>query len=182
MAAKGLVKVGVSITTLDGELARRMEPRAAAPEKRFETIAALAQAGVPTGVMVAPVIPGLTDHEIERILARAKTYGAAEAGYILLRLPLEVRDLFRDWLEAHAPDRAARVMAMTRATRDGKDYDSRWGVRMTGEGPYAWMIGRRFEAAATRLGLTGRTRLRTDLFTPPPRPGRNASRAQLSLF
>ena len=182
MAEKGLVKVGISITTLDGDLARKLEPRAASPEKRFETIAALSEAGVPTGVMVAPVIPALTDHEIEKILARARAYGASEAGYILLRLPLETRDLFRDWLEAHVPDRAARVMAMVRGTREGKDYDSRWGTRMTGEGPYAWMIGRRFEAAATRLGLTERTRLRADLFAPPARPARGASRAQLSLF
>lgn len=182
MAEKGLVKVGVSITTLDAGLARKLEPRAAAPEKRFETIAALAAAGVPAGVMVAPVIPALTDHEIEKILARAHAYGATEAGYILLRLPAEVRDLFRDWLEAHVPDRAARVMAMTRATRDGKDYDARWGARMTGEGPYAWMIGRRFEAAAARLGLGERTRLRTDLFTPPARAVRGVSRDQLTLF
>jgi DNA repair photolyase len=182
MAEKGLVKVGISITTLEADLARKLEPRAASPEKRFETIAALSAAGVPTGVMVAPVIPALTDHEIEKILARARTYGASEAGYILLRLPLETRDLFRDWLEAHVPDRAARVMAMVRGTRDGKAYDSRWGTRMTGEGPYAWMIGRRFEAAATRLGLTSRTRLRADLFVPPARPARGASRDQLSLF
>jgi DNA repair photolyase len=182
MAEKGLVKVGVSITTLDEALARKLEPRAAAPQKRFETIQALSEAGVPTGVMVAPVIPALTDHEIEKILARAATYGASEAGYILLRLPLEVRDLFRDWLEAHVPDRAARVMAMTRATREGKDYDSRWGTRMSGEGPYAWMIGRRFEAAAARLGLGGRARLRADLFTPPARPARGAPVNQLNLF
>lgn len=182
MAEKGLVKVGVSITTLDPDLARKLEPRAASSQKRFETIAALAAAGVPTGVMVAPVIPALTDHEIEKILARAQAYGATEAGYILLRLPLELRDLFRDWLQAHAPERAARVMAMTRETRDGKDYDARWGVRMTGEGPYAWMIGRRFEAAATRLGLGERTKLRADLFVPPVRAARGASRDQLSLF
>lgn len=182
MAGKGLVKVGVSITTLDADLARKLEPRAAAPEKRFETVAALEAAGVPTGVMVAPVIPALTDHEIEKILARARTYGAREAGYILLRLPLETRDLFRDWLEAHVPDRAARVMAMVRGTRDGKDYDSRWGTRMAGEGPYAWMIGRRFEAAAARLGMAERTRLRSDLFLPPARAPRGASRDQLSLF
>jgi DNA repair photolyase len=183
MAEQGLVKVAVSVTTLDPVLARRMEPRASTPARRLETIAALAQAGVPTGVMVAPIVPGLTDPEIETILTRAQAAGAREAGYIMLRLPLEVRDLFRDWLEAHYPDRASRVMALVRGTRGGKDYDARWGARMTGEGPYAWMIGRRFEVAAGRLGLAGeRARLRTDLFEPPARPGRQAARAQLSLF
>jgi len=183
MAEQGLVKVAVSVTTLDPVLARRMEPRASTPARRLETIAALAQAGVPTGVMVAPIVPGLTDPEIETILTRAQAAGAREAGYIMLRLPLEVRDLFRDWLEAHYPDRASRVMALVRGTRGGKDYDARWGTRMTGEGPYAWMIGRRFEVAAGRLGLAGeRARLRTDLSEPPARPGRQAARAQLSLF
>ncbi|MBK9080846.1 MAG: PA0069 family radical SAM protein [Rhizobiales bacterium] len=183
MAAQGLVKVAVSVTTLDPVLARRMEPRAASPARRLETIAALAEAGVPTGVMVAPIVPGLTDQEIETILARAQAAGAQEAGYIMLRLPLEVRDLFRDWLQAHYPDRASHVMALVRGTREGKDYDSRWGTRMTGEGPYAWMIGRRFETAAARLGFAAeRTRLRTDLFEPPLRPRRQADRAQLSLF
>jgi DNA repair photolyase len=182
MAKKGLVKVGVSVTTLDAKLARTMEPRASAPYRRLETIAALARAGVPTGVMVAPVIPGLTDHEIEHILDRAQAHGAQEAGYIMLRLPLEVRDLFRDWLEAHAPERAARVMAMVRSTREGKDYDARFGSRMTGEGPYAWMIGRRFEVAAGRLGLTERARLREDLFIAPERRARMQASAQLRLL
>ncbi len=181
MAEQGLVKVAISVTTLDAGLARAMEPRAAAPSRRIETIAALAAAGVPTGVMVAPVIPGLTDHEIETILTRAQAAGAREAGYIMLRLPLEVRDLFRDWLMTHRPDRMRHVMGLVRSTREGRDYDSRWGTRMTGEGPYAWMVGRRFETAAQRLGLAGpRARLRADLFEPPLRDA--AAGRQLSLF
>lgn len=171
MAERGLVKVALSITTLDRKLARAMEPRASTPENRLETVEKLASAGVPASVMVAPVIPGLTDAEIERILERAATAGAREAGYILLRLPLEIGDLFVEWLKANCPDRADRVLSLMRQTRGGKLYDSEWNGRMEGDGPYAWMIGRRFQMAAERLGLNEQHTLRTDLFTPPARPG-----------
>ncbi len=178
MAEKGLVKVALSVTTLDRDLARAMEPRAATPSRRLEAIEKLSQAGVPTAVMVAPVIPAVTDHEIEAILARAHAHGAREAGYILLRLPLETRDLFANWLLEHFPDKYRKVLALLRSTREGKLYDSAWGKRMTGTGPYAWMIGRRFQLASERLGFgKAKIRLRTDLFTPPERGER-----QLSLF
>ena len=175
MAERGLVKVALSVTTLDRKLARAMEPRASTPEKRLETVEKLASAGVPASVMVAPVIPGLTDAEIERILERAAAAGACEAGYILLRLPLEIGDLFVEWLKANCPDRASRVLSLMRQTRGGKLYDADWNGRMEGDGPYAWMIGRRFQMAAERLGLHERYNLRTDLFTPPARPGQQLS-------
>jgi DNA repair photolyase len=173
MAGKGLVKVALSVTTLDPELARKMEPRAATPAARLDTLRALTEAEIPTAVMVAPIIPGLTDHEIEPILAQAAATGAREAGYVLLRLPREVAELFTQWLDAHCPERRQRVIGLLRSMRDGKISDARFGRRMTGAGPYAWMIGRRFEAAITRYGLT-RTRmpLRTDLFVPPRTPRR----------
>jgi len=175
MAERGLVKVALSITTLDHKLARAMEPRASTPEKRLEAVEKLSSAGVPTSVMVAPVIPGLTDAEMERILERASVAGAAEAGYVLLRLPLEIGDLFVEWLRANCPDRADRVLSLMRQTRGGKLYEAKWGERMEGDGPYAWMIGRRFQMAAERLGLDKRHKLRTDLFTPPARPGQQLS-------
>ncbi len=172
MAAKGLAKVALSVTTLDATIARTLEPRAAAPEKRLRTIAALAEAGIPVGVIVAPIIPAINDAEIETILARAHAAGAREAGYVILRLPLEVRDLFREWLLAHVPDRLRHVMGLIQSMRDGKDYDSSWGKRMTGTGPYAWMIGRRFEIAAQKLGYPKtRAKLRTDLFRAPTPTG-----------
>ena len=178
MAERGLAKVALSVTTLDRKLARTMEPRASTPPKRLEAIRALAEAGVPAAVMVAPVIPGLNDHEVERILDSAHAAGAREAGYILLRLPLEVSPVFKDWLLRHYPDSYRHVLSLIRSMRDGKDYDSEWGKRMRGTGPYAWQIGRRFEIAAQRIGFaTEKKRLRTDLFTPP-----KASDAQLSLF
>jgi DNA repair photolyase len=172
MAGKGLVKVALSVTTVDPCLARKMEPRASSPERRLDAIRRLAEANVPTAVMVAPIIPAINDAEIEAILARAQAMGARDAGYVLLRLPLEVRELFAEWLRAHYPGKLKHVLSLLRASREGKLYDSRFGARMTGSGPYAWMIGRRFEAAAARLGL-GRSRvpLRSDLFQPPPRPG-----------
>jgi DNA repair photolyase len=175
MAERGLVKVALSVTTLDHKLARAMEPRASTPEKRLETVEKLSAAGVPTSVMVAPVIPGLTDAEMERILERAFVAGASEAGYVLLRLPLEIGDLFVEWLRANCPDRADRVLSLMRQTRGGKLYEAKWGERMEGDGPYAWMIGRRFQMAAERLGLNKRSALRTDLFTPPVRPGQQLS-------
>jgi len=172
MAERGLVKVALSVTTLDPKLARAMEPRASTPDKRIEAVEKLRAAGVPTSVMVAPVIPGLTDAELDRILERAASAGATEAGYVLLRLPLEIGDLFVEWLKANCPDRADRVLSLMRQTRGGKLYDAKWQKRLEGDGPYAWMIGRRFEMAAARLGLnTRQTELRTDLFTPPALPG-----------
>ena len=172
MAKRGLVKVALSVTTLDRRLARAMEPRASTPDKRIETLQRLVDAGVPASVMVAPVIPGLTDMEMERILECASTVGIKNAGYVLLRLPLEIGDLFTEWLQANCPDRAKRVLSLMRSMRGGKLYDAKWGKRMVGDGPYAWMIGRRFEMAAERLGMNeSSVELRTDLFAPPSRPG-----------
>lgn len=165
MAERGLAKVALSVTTLDRMLARTMEPRASTPTKRLEAIRQLSDAGVPASVMVAPIIPGLTDPEMERILDSARAAGAREAGYVILRLPLEVAPIFKDWLLRHYPDRYRHVMSLIRSMRDGKDYDSEWGKRMKGAGPYAWQIGRRFEIAAKRLGLNvERRQLRTDQF------------------
>ncbi len=180
MGARGLAKVAISVTTLDRRMSRSMEPRAAAPEKRLQAIRGLAEAGVPTGVLVAPVIPALNDFEIERILEAARDVGAVEAGYVLLRLPLEVSEIFKDWLLEHHPDRYRHVLTILRAMRDGKDYDAQWGRRMRGSGPYAATIRKRFETATRRLGLakgSGRAELRCDLFLPPLGDGR-----QLSLF
>jgi DNA repair photolyase len=178
MAERGLAKVALSVTTLDPRLARTMEPRASTPGKRLDAIRQLSQAGIPTTVMVAPIIPAVNDPEIEAILAEAHRAGAREAGYVMLRLPLEVRDLFREWLLEHQPDKLRHVLSLVKSMRGGKDYDAKWGERMTGDGPYAWMIGRRFEIAAQRLGFNkDRRKLRTDLFTPPVQPGE-----QLKLF
>jgi DNA repair photolyase len=178
MAQRHLVKVALSVTTLNGSLARVMEPRAATPARRLEALRQLAAAGVPASVMVAPVIPALNDAEIERILDAAAAIGVREAGYVLLRLPLEVRDLFREWLMANFPDRYRHVFKLIRETRGGKDYDSSWNARMTGTGPVAWMIGRRFELACEKLGFNRtRTRLTTEHFNPPRR-----ATEQLSLF
>jgi DNA repair photolyase len=178
MAERNLVKVALSITTLDARIARTMEPRAATPLRRLETLRRLSTAGVPTSVMVAPVIPALNDAEIERILDAASVAGVKEAGYVLLRLPLEVRDLFREWLMANFPDKYRHVFALIREMRGGKDYDSTWGRRMKGSGPHAWMIGRRFEIACERLGLNQtKTRLSTEQFTPLRAPAE-----QLNLF
>ena len=172
MAKRDLVKVAVSVTTLNRRLAHAMEPRASTPDKRIDTLQRLVGSGVPASVMVAPVIPGLTDMEMERILERASSVGIKNAGYVLLRLPLEIGDLFTEWLQANCPDRAKRVLSLMRSTRGGKLYDAKWGERMVGDGPYAWMIGRRFEMAADRLAMNkSSVELRTDLFTPPSRPG-----------
>jgi DNA repair photolyase len=180
MAKRNLVKVALSVTTLDPALARIMEPRAATPPRRLNALRELAAAGIPTSVMVAPIIPAINDSEIERILDAARAAGVSGAGYVLLRLPLEVRDLFKEWLMANFPDRYRHVMSLIKQTRGGKDYDSEWGKRMTGGGPYAWMIGRRFEQACERLALNVRkTKLTTDLFVPPHAQEKSA---QLSLF
>jgi DNA repair photolyase len=176
MAKKGLVKVAISVTTLDRGLARTMEPRAATPDKRLETIGLLAEAGVPVAVLVAPIIPVVNDAEIETILARAHAAGAREAGYVLLRLPLELRELFSEWLVTHFPAKARHVLSLVRSTREGKLYDAAFEKRMTGSGSYAWMIGRRFEIAAQKLGFSQK-KLRCDLFrSPRPRA------EQLALF
>jgi DNA repair photolyase len=178
MAERGLVKVGISVTTLDRKLARTMEPRASTPAKRLEAIKTLSEAGIPVAVMMAPVIPALNDHEIERILESGKAAGASEASYVLLRLPLEVSPLFRDWLLQNYPDRYRHVMSLVRSMRDGKDYDAEFGKRMKGAGPYAWQISRRFEMATKRLGLMRRSlHLREDLFISP-----NSDGVQLSLL
>lgn len=178
MAERGLAKVGISVTTLDRKLARTMEPRASTPAKRLDAIKTLSEAGIPVAVMMAPVIPALNDHEIERILDSGKAAGATEASYVLLRLPLEVSPLFRDWLLQHYPDRYRHVMSLVRSMRDGKDYDAEFGKRMKGAGPYAWQISRRFEMATKRLGLTRRSlHLREDLFISP-----NSDGVQLSLL
>ncbi|GAA5663085.1 DNA repair photolyase [Ochrobactrum sp. RC6B] len=178
MAEKGLAKVALSVTTLDAHLSRTMEPRASTPTLRLQAIRKLADAGIPASVMMGPVIPGINDHEIERILDAAYAQGAREAGYVLLRLPLEVAPLFKDWLLRNYPDRYRHVMSLVRSMRDGKDYDAEWGKRMRGTGPYAWQIGRRFEITARKLGFNARRlQLRTDLFESVEKGGK-----QLSLF
>jgi len=153
MGAAGLARAAVSITSVDRTLARQMEPRAATPERRLWAVRQLADANVPTLAMFAPVIPGLNDHELETVLEAAARAGAAGAGYVVLRLPLEIKDLFREWLAANRPDRAARVMSLVRQMRGGKDYDVRWGKRMKGEGPIAELIGQRFKIVRRRFGL-----------------------------
>jgi len=178
LAERNLVRVALSVTTLDPKLARTMEPRAATPGRRLETLRQLSAAGVPTSVMVAPIIPAINDADVERILDAASVAGVKSAGYVLLRLPLEVRDLFVEWLNANYPDRAAHVMRLIRDMRGGKDYDSTFGERMKGTGPYAWMIGRRFEIACERLGLNRqKAPLTTAHFRSP-----NPRAEQLSLF
>ena len=176
MGAAGLAKVAVSVTTLDPKLARTMEPRAAAPHRRLETIAELARAGVPTAVMTAPLIPALNDHEIDALLERASAAGATAAGYVVLRLPREIATLFQEWLAVHAPDRAKRVMKLVREMRGGRDYDAAWGARQRGTGPYAQLIAQRFRAAARRHGLD-RPRFALDVtqFRRPPKAGEQLS-------
>jgi DNA repair photolyase len=178
MAARNLVKVAVSVTTLDAKLARVMEPRAATPPRRLDALRQLMAAGVPASTLVAPVIPAINDAEIERILDAVAETGVRNAGYVLLRLPLEIRDLFKEWLDENFPDRAQHVFKLIRDTRGGKDNDSTFGKRMTGSGPIAWMIGRRFELACERLGFN-RTSVKTT--TEHFRPPRPASK-QLDLF
>ncbi len=180
MGRKGLARVAISLTTLDAKLSRKMEPRAATPQRRLWALRQLAGAGVPVGVMTAPLIPAINDHEIEALLRAAAASGARTAGYVVLRLPLEVRDLFVEWLAEHFPDRAARVMRYVRELHGGRDYDPNWGKRMRGEGVYADLIRRRFDraAAANRLTAEGRGPMRCDLFSVPEGP----PPAQLSLF
>ncbi len=178
MAKHDLVKVALSVTTLDRRLARSMEPRASTPARRLEAIRRLSEAGVPAQVMVAPIVPGLNDHEIEAILSAARGSGAREAGYVMLRLPLELKDIFREWLATDHPDRAQRVLHLLQSMHGGRDYTSEFGLRQKGAGPYAQQIAMRFRLALQRLGLNQRRlALRTDLFRPPAGRGR-----QLSLF
>ena len=178
MAAKRLATAFISVTTLDGALANKLEPRASTPKRRLEAIRALNEAGVPCGVMVAPCIPGLTDAEMERILEAAAEAGARRAGYTALRLPLEIKELFEEWLHAHAPERAKHVLSLIRQMRGGALYQSEFGTRMTGTGPYAELMRRRFELACAKLGFNReRLRLDTSLFKPP-----REESAQLDLF
>jgi DNA repair photolyase len=178
MAAKGLVRVGISVTTLDPHVSRRMEPRVPAPARRIATIRALAGAGVPVRVMVSPVVPALTDHELEAILAAGKEAGARAASSIILRLPREVAGLFRDWVVENFPDRAGRIMNRVRELHGGKDYDPEFGTRMTGQGEWARLMKARFDGACRRLGLEKELpELRRDLFRRPEKIG-----DQLSLF
>ena len=178
MAARGLAKVALSVTTVDRRLARAMEPRAATPEKRLEAIGKLSDAGIPVGVMVAPIIPGLNDHEIESILEAAYAAGAREAGYVLLRLPLELKEIFREWLATEFPDRAQRVLSLLQSMHGGKDYVADFGLRQRGRGPYADQIAKRFRLALKRLGLNiDRQDLRCDLFQAPVLAGQ-----QMQLF
>ena len=178
LAKRDLVKVAISVTTLDRQIARKMEPRAATPAKRIEAIQGLAAAGVPVAVMVAPIIPALNDSEIESILAAARHAGASEAGYVLLRLPLELKALFREWLASEFPERAHRVINLLRSMHGGKDYTPEWRTRQRGKGPYADQIALRFRLAVNRLGLNERNlKLRTDLFQRPVATG-----DQLALF
>ncbi len=178
MAKDDLVTVFFSITTLNHDLARRLEPRATAPARRLAAMEKLAAAGVPTGVMVAPLIPVLTDAEMEQILTRSQAAGAERAGYVILRLPHEVKQLFKEWLDVHAAGQAAHVMSVVRSLHGGREYDARFGQRMRGVGPFADLLAQRFHLACTRLGLN-RTRraLNCDLFRPPTTPS-----DQLSLF
>lgn len=178
MAKRGLAKVAVSVTTLDAKLARAMEPRASTPSKRMAALEMLSAADIPTAVMIAPVIPALNDHELEKIMTGAALAGVKAANYILLRLPLEISDLFKEWLEENAPDKAKHVLSVLRQMRGGKDYDAEWGKRMRGDGPFAWMLKRRFEIAARKHGLT-RPRFELDCsqFRPPAQKGE-----QLSFF
>lgn len=178
MAADGLVRVGISVTTLDPGLSRAMEPRVPLPARRLAVIRQLTEAGVPVRVMTSPIVPGLNDHEIEALLQAGADVGADAASWIMLRLPLEVSPLFQEWLEAHYPLRAARVMSLVREMHNGKDYSAQWGRRMRGEGHYADMIAKRFKAATRRFGLDRtQPKLRCDLFAPPPQSG-----DQLPLF
>jgi len=177
MAGRGLVRVWLSITTLDPNLARRMEPRAASPSRRLQTIAALTLAGVPAGVLAAPMIPGLNDMELENILTAARQRGAIHAGYVLLRLPLELREVFTAWLQEHVPDRAQRVLALIRETRAGELNDSRFHHRFSGGGAYADLLAQRFRTMQRKLGYLGRDALDTTQFSRPAAGG-----DQLSLL
>jgi DNA repair photolyase len=171
LARDGLVSVMLSVTSLSNDIKRTLEPRTASPQARLRVIQQLSEAGIPVGVLVAPVIPAITDHEMEDILAAARAAGASSAGYVLLRLPHELKIIFRDWLAEHYPDRAKHVMSLLNQARGGKDYDSQFGTRMRGTGPYAELLRTRFELAKRKLGFapaSERYELNTSLFRPPP--------------
>jgi DNA repair photolyase len=170
MAREQLVTVYFSVTTLDNHLAAKMEPRATAPHGKLRAMRALADAGVPVGVMVAPVVPMITDHELEHILEAAHAHGARAAGYVLLRLPHELKQVWREWLQLHYPERAAHVMSLIQQMRGGKDYDSRFGVRSRGEGPFAQLLAQRFQKAHARLGFSRLPALDASKFVAPLRP------------
>ncbi len=179
LARDQLVSVMLSITSLDSDIKRTLEPRTASAQARLKVIEGLSAAGIPVGVLVAPIIPALTDHELEHILEAAKAAGATSAGYVLLRLPHEVKDLFREWLVAHYPDRAKHVMSLINQSRGGKDYQSEFGTRMVGTGVFAQLLRTRFDIAKRKCGLDDAERrheLRTDLFRPPV-----ANQAQMTL-
>jgi DNA repair photolyase len=183
MAKKNLVKAFISITTLDHKLARTLEPRAASPRRRVDALRALAAAGIPCGVMVAPLIPALTDKSLEAVLEAGAAAGATMAGWILLRLPNEVRPLFKEWLATHQPQRAEHVISIIRQSRGGRENDPNFGSRMTGSGNFVELIDKRFELACRRLGLNSednhmasRGGLDCSLFKPP------AAGGQLGLF
>ncbi len=177
-ASLGIVRVAMSVTTLDHRLSRAMEPRASAPQRRFWAMEQLAAGGIPVMAMTAPMIPALNDHEMEKLLERSRDAGATSAGYVAMRLPHEIKTLFREWLEQHYPDRAARIIGHIQSMHGGKDYDARWGQRMSGSGPYAQLLATRFKAATARLGLNSpKMDQRADLFRRPPRAG-----DQLDLF
>ncbi len=178
MAAEGLAKTAVSVTSLDAHLARKMEPRASTPMRRIEALRQMSAAGIPTAVMFAPVIPGLNDHEMESVLEAARDAGVKAAGFVMLRLPLEVKDIFQEWLAAEVPERATRVMSLVRSMRGGKDYDDKWGERQDGSGPIAEATAARFRLAAKKMGFNSQRRtLDTSKFKVPPAPG-----DQMSLF
>lgn len=182
LAGRNLVRVCLSVTTLDAGLARILEPRAAAPERRLAALSALAEAGVPTAVLASPMIPAVNDMELERILERAASAGATRAAYVLLRLPLEIAPIFEAWLREHMPDRAGRVLSLVRQTRGGRVYDSDFAQRMSGAGPYAEMLANRFRVALRRLGMeprAGRGSLDCAQFSVPPVAGAGQ---QLTLF
>jgi DNA repair photolyase len=170
LAKHRLVSVMLSITSMSADIKRTLEPRTASPQARLRVIQQLSEAGVPVGVLLAPVIPAITDHEIEDIMGAARSAGATRAGYVLLRLPHELKILFREWLTEHYPDRAKHVMSLINQARGGKDYDSQFGVRMRGTGPYAELLRTRFDLAKRKLGFAGadeRYELDTSLFRPP---------------
>ena len=167
LAGHGLISVFVSVTSLDNHLSAKLEPRAAAPHTRLKMIAALHEAGVPTGVLVAPVIPMITDHHLEQIMHAARQAGACSAGYVVLRLPHELKQVWREWLQLHYPERAEHVMSLVQQMRGGKDYDSAFGKRMRGQGPFAELIAMRFAKTRKRLAFPGLPALRTDLFVAP---------------
>jgi len=182
LAGRNLVRVWISVTTLDATLARRMEPRAASPRRRLQAVEALARAGIPVGVLAAPMIPGLNDAELEKILEASAKAGAKTAGYVLLRLPHEIKQIFEDWLHRHFPERARHVLELVRETRAGALYDAKYGQRMSGTGAYADLLARRFDRAARQFGLQERPELDCSAFVAPMAARRGFAEAQMSLF